>query len=197
MTPFPAEFSTSYLVTLVHQYYPPNLWEADEGYARSEQYLRLVRARQEALNNAGPWQRLLAQLRGALPDCRVEDWSVLFSTDNCWRVRVYLPEVLPIEGGQELCAVVVLVSILAPVYVRYSSFHRRVGSQWSKPTLFYEDVPQTQPLADKVEALVSSGLGVHPVPHDTLFTPVPDIQCGNRPLGDAQLIDCLWTSDRW
>lgn len=109
-----------------------------------------------------------------------------------------LPEVVQLEeGGQEFRTVVVLVSILAPVYVRYSSFHQLFGRKWKKPTLFYEDVPETKLISDKVEALVRSELGVHPLPHDTLFTPVPDIECGNRALGKAQLIDCLFTYDRW
>ena len=43
-----ADLSTPQLVELVHQYYPSHLWDADEGYAGSEQYQRLVRARQEA-----------------------------------------------------------------------------------------------------------------------------------------------------
>jgi hypothetical protein len=57
--------------------------------------------------------------------------------------------------------------------------------------------PETKPYADKVEALVRSELGVQPLPLDTLFTPVPDIQCRNTSLGKAQLIDCLFTDDRW
>jgi hypothetical protein len=197
MTQMAADLSTPQLVELVHQYYPAHLWDADEGYAGSEQYQRLVRARQEALKNAETWERLLSGLRESLPRCRVEDWSVLFSTDNCWRVRVYLPEVLQLEEGLEYRAVVILVSILAPVYVRYSSFQQCFGSRWKKPALFYEDVPQTKPIADKVEALVRSELGVQPLPHDTLFTRVPDIQCGNRSLGEVRLIDCLFTDDRW
>jgi hypothetical protein len=48
-----------------------------------------------------------------------------------------------------------------------------------------------------VEALVRSELGAQPLPHDTLFTPVPDIQCRNTSLGKARLIDCLFTDDRW
>jgi hypothetical protein len=193
-----ANLSTPQLLDLLHQYYPANLRDADEGYVSSEQYQRLLRARQEALKNSGPWEHLLSKLREALSDCRVEDWSVLFSVDNCWRVRVYLPEVLQLEGGgQESRAVVLLVSILAPAYVRYSTFHRRSGGRWEKPTLFYEDVPETKPVADKVEALVRSELGVQPLPHETLFTSVPDIQCRNTFLGKAQLIDCLFTDDRW
>jgi len=194
-----ADLSTPGLLELVHRYYPANLWEDDEGYVRSEQYQRLLRTRQEALKNSGPWEHLRSKLMEALPACQVEDWSIIFGGDNCWRVRVYLPEVLQLAGGvQEFRAVVVLVSILAPVYVRYSSFHRRVRQHlWETPTLFYEDVPETKPYADKVEALMRSELGVQPLPHDTLFTPVPDIQCRNTSLGKAQLIDCLFTDDRW
>ena len=192
------DLSTPRLLERVHQYYPANLWDADEGYVRSEQYQRLLRTRQDALRNSGPWERLMSRLTEALPGCRVEDWSALFSNDNCWRVRVYLPEVLQLEdGGQEVRAVVVLVSILAPVYVHYSSFHQVFERKWKKPTLFYEDVPETKSYSDKVESLVRSELGVQPLPHDTLFMPVPDIHCGNRALGKALLIDCFFTWDRW
>jgi hypothetical protein len=192
-----ADLTTSRLIELAHQYYPANLWDADETYVTSAQYQRLLQARRNALNNSGPWERLLTRLKEALPTCRVEDWSVLFSTDNCWRVRVYLPEAPQPEGEKEARAVVVLVSILVPAYVRYSSFHRRSGLRWSKPTLFYEDTPETKPFADKVEELVRSEMGVQPLPQDTLLTQVPDIQCGNKSLGEVRLIDCLFTDDRW
>ncbi|MCY1074640.1 hypothetical protein [Archangium lansingense] len=192
--PFPTR-----LLEVVHQHYPANLWTSEEGYVESEQYQRLLKARREALENSGQWKRLLSRLREALPECSVEDWSVLFSDDNCWRVRVYLPEVLQHEGGiKEHRAVVVLVSILAPVYVCYSSFRRYSGPHlWGTPGLFYEDVPETKPYADKVEALVRSELDVRPLPHETLFMPVPDIQCRHTRLGEARLIDCLFTDDRW
>lgn len=190
--------STQCLVELVHQYYPANLMEFDDGYSESEQYQRLIRARQEALKNSGPWERLLSRLTEALPDCSVQDWSVLFSDDNCWRVRVYLPEMRQLEEGvREVRAVVVLVSILAPVYVLYSSFHRKVGAQWETPSLFYEDVPETKPYADKVEELLRAELDVRPLPHETLFTLVPDLQCRHTRLGTTRLIDCLFTDDRW
>ncbi|QRK13182.1 hypothetical protein JQX13_26030 [Archangium violaceum] len=193
-----ADLSTPRLLELVHQYYPANLMEFDEGYSESEQYQRLIRARQDALKNSGAWERLMPKLTEALPDCKVEDWSVLFSDDNCWRVRVYLPEVRQLEEGvREFRAVVVLVSILAPVYVIYSSFQRIVGAQWEKPALFYEDIPETKPYADRVEALVRSELDVRTLPQETLFTLVPDIQCRHTRLGTTRLIDCLFTDDRW
>jgi hypothetical protein len=198
MTSMSADLSTPRLLQLVHQYYPANVREFDEGYSESEQYQRLLRARREALENSGAWQRLFSKLTEALPHCHVEDWSVLFSNDNCWRARLRLPEVVQLEGGgQEFRTVVLLVSILAPVYVRYTSFHQLFGRKWKKPTLFYKDVPETKSIADTAEALVRAELGVHPLPHDTLFTPVPDIACDNTALGEAQLIDCLFTYDRW
>lgn len=199
VTPTTMSLSPSKLLELVHQHYPANVRGFDEGYVESEQYQRLLRARREAMENTGSWTRLLSKLREALPECSVEDWSVLFSDDNCWRVRVYLPEVVQLEGGvEEFRAVVVLVSILAPVYVRYSSFRRRIRPRsWEAPALFYEEVPETKPYAERVEALVRSELGVQPLSHETLFTPVTDIQCRNTALGEARLIDCLFTDDRW
>jgi hypothetical protein len=193
-----ADLSTPRLLELAHHYYPANIRQFDEGYSESEQHQRLLRARQEAQKNSEPWKRLFSKLAEALPHCRVEDWSVLFSDDNCWRARLRLPEVVQLEGGgQEFRTVVLLVSILAPVYVRYTSFHQLFGRKWKKPTLFYEDVPETKSIAETAETLVRSELSAQPLPHDALFTPVPDIECGHRALGEAQLIDCLFTYDRW
>jgi len=197
MTPMTNDLTTPRLLELAHQYYPANRWDADQGYVASEQYQHLLQARQHALKNSGPWERLLAKVKEALPSCRVEDWGVPALADNCWRLRVYLPEVVQFDEGQEHRAVVILVSILAPVYVRYSSFHRRFGLRWSQPTLFYEDIPETKLIADRIEELVRSELGAQPLPADTLMALVPDIQCGNRSLGEVRLIDCLFTDDRW
>ncbi|WP_309892348.1 hypothetical protein [Archangium sp.] len=193
-----ADLSTPQLLELVHQHYPANLRDAEEGYTESEQYQRLLRARQGALKSSEAWERLVSRLTAVLPDCRVEDWSIIFGGDNCWRVRVYLPEVPRISGGgQEVRAVVVLVSILAPLYVRYSSLRKLVDRRWEETKLVYEDLPETKPYADKVEMLVRSELSVRPLTLDALFAPVPDIQCRNTALGKAQLIDCLFTDDRW
>ncbi|HYO72106.1 MAG TPA: hypothetical protein VEU33_39135 [Archangium sp.] len=194
------DFSPPRLIELLQRYYPLNLHGDNERYGESEQYQRMVQLRAQALKNSTSWGGLLARLGEALPECKVEDWTVLFSDDNCWRVRVNLPEVLKLPGGQdEVRTVVVLVSILAPVYVLYSSFRRYSLVEkraWPSET-FYEDVPETKSYADKVEAIVRDVLHVHRLTTETLFTPVPDIQCGNVPLGDAKLIDCLFTDDRW
>jgi hypothetical protein len=194
------DLSPARLIELLHHYYPLNLHGDDARYGESEQYQRMLALRAHALKNPTGWKRLIARLREVLPECKVQDWTVLFSDDNCWRVRVDLPEVLKLPGGQdEVRTVVVLVSILAPVYALYSSFQRYSLVEkraWPSET-FYEDVPETKSYADKVEVIVRDVLHVQRLTNETLFTPVPDIQCGNVALGDARLIDCLFTDDRW
>ncbi|WNG40604.1 hypothetical protein F0U61_48145 [Archangium violaceum] len=192
------DISAPQLLELVHRYYPTNLYSSEVGYHESEQYQRLEEARDVAMGQSTIWKGCLARLREALPECKVQDWTALFSNDNCWRVRVYLPEVLKLPGGaEEVRAVVVLVSILAPVYVLYSSFQQYSDKGASLSRTFYEDMPETKSYADKVEAIVRDVLHVRRLPNETLFTPVPDIQVRNTSLGEAKLIDCLFTDDRW
>ncbi len=191
--------TASQLVERVHRYLPTNLWESEPGYGASPEYQRLTAARRAALEGEhARWEALLARLREAFPQCSVEDWTRLES-DNCWRVRVYLPATLPQEGGgEEHRAIVGLVSILAPVCVTYTSFHRRVGEhRWLPPTLFYEPVPETRSHEERLMGLLRSELGVPRLPNEILFTHVPDIQYAGAALGQAQLIDCLFTTDRW
>jgi hypothetical protein len=194
--------SAAQLDELVHRYYPVGLHGSEPGYAESEQYERLVGARERAERNPSAWERCFKKLEAALPDCDVEDWSVLLS-DNCWRARVYLPGTVPVrlpetgEEGQEYRAVVLLVSILAPVYCLYSSFQVRVGALWRPSRTFYAEVPETTRHVDIIDALVRTEMVIQRLPNETLFTPVSDIQCHNVALGEAKLIDCLFTDDRW
>jgi hypothetical protein len=193
----PALPSILALLELVHRFYPAHLHEDDPHYAKSEEYQRLMEARSTAWENREAWKQGLSQLRKALPQSQIEDWTALHS-DSCWRVRVYLPGPLPVEGGgQEFRSVVGLVSLLAPVSAIYTSFHQKFGTLWRQPTLFYDPVPETRALEEAVESVLHAALGVYRLPTQTLFTPVPDIQCFNVPLGKAQLIDCLFTDDRW
>jgi hypothetical protein len=157
-----------------------------------------LKARQEASSVSERWEELLRRLEEALPNCRVEDWTALFSNDNCWRARMYLPAPPGLgDDSKEVRAIVVLVSIIAPVFVLYSALQHHVGKRASPSRTFYSDIPETKPYVEIIEPLVRSSLQVQRLPTEMLFTPVPDIQCGNVHMGDAQLIDCLFTDDRW
>ncbi len=191
-------FTIPQLLEVVHRYYPSHVRCSDEGYPSSEQHQRLLKARREASSGSAAWEQLLQRLEEALPDCKVEDWTALFSDDNCWRARVYLP--VPsnlVDGGKEARAVVVLVSILAPVFVLYSALQHHTDKKASPSRTFYSGIPETEPYVEKIEPLVHSSLRVQRLPAEVLFAPVPDVQCGNVHMGDAQLIDCLFTDDRW
>ena len=189
----------SSLVELVHRYYPSNLYSTEPGYHESEQFRRLLAARQEAQQHrSAPWKKLLERLQEALPECKVEDWSVLWSDDNCWRARVTLPGPIEVSSGREYRTVVLLVSILAPVYVLYTSLHLRIAEdRFEQPRLFYEEVPETKHVAEVMDELTRRTLSVERLPNGALFAPVTDIQCRNTLLGEAKLIDCLFTDDRW
>lgn len=193
------DLSPSQLLEVVHHYYPAHLDDTAPGYRESTEFQRLLAAREEAqAKRSAPWKKLLQRLKEELSECKVEDWTVLWSDDNCWRARVYLPGPVPVSGGEEARAVVLLVSILAPVYVLYTSFQLYlVEGRFQRPRLFYEAVPETKRIAEGVDSLVRRELDVRRLPNETLFTPVPDIQCRNVALGEAKLIDCLFTDDRW
>ncbi len=124
--------------------------------------------------------------------------------DNCWRVRVYLPHTVLVEGEEEFRAVVGLVSILAPVAVTYTSFQRRrhvvdpeQPYRWHPAQVFFEPVPDTREYEEVLLDMLGKEFGVRRLPNETLFTPVPDIQYSHRGLGEARLIDCLFTDDLW
>jgi hypothetical protein len=191
--------STPQLIKLVHRYYPANLINGAPGYTESKEFQQLLELRRAAAEqHSTRWEKFIQQLQESLPECVVEDWTVLWAEDNCWRVRVYLPAPAGTGGEQQFQAVVLLVSLLAPVYALYSSFHVRTeGARFQPPTLFYEEVPETKRIAEVVESLAQRELGAQRLTNEALFTPVPDIQCGNVTLGEAKLIDCLFTDDRW
>ncbi len=191
--------SAAQLVELVHYYIPANIWESEPGYGATPEYQRLKAARSAAAENGKDrWKAFLARLREEVPQCKVEDWTILIS-DNCWRVRVHLPHRVPVEsGGEEFRAVVGLVSIFAPVAATYTSFKQRIAEyQWRPSQTFYEPVPATREYEEVLVRLLREELGVSRLPNETLFTLVPDIQYRCAAIGETRLIDCLLTDDRW
>ncbi len=61
------------------------------------------------------------------------------------------------------------------------------------------DAPHYDCHEAKLSGLIESTLGFTRLPNETLFTPVPDLvpRSANYGLGEAQLIDCLFTWHRW
>lgn len=187
------------LLDQVHRYFPANLWEAEPGYGATPEYQRLKAARNAAAETGSErWKAFLVRLREELPRCTVEDWTLLRS-DNCWRVRVYLPREGGLAGGEEdVRAVVGLVSIFAPIAATYTSFMQRIAEHpWRPSQIFYEPVLATQEYEEVLMHLLQEVMGVQRLPNETLFTPVPDVQYFGVAMGKVRLIDCLFTPDRW
>jgi hypothetical protein len=196
--------SARQLVELVHHYLPANLSDDAPGYDATPEYRRLQAARTAAKETGeSRWQAFLERLQHALPQCSVQDWSHLH-LDTGWRVRVDLPHTVMVEGEEEFRAVVGLVSFLAPVAATYTSFKRKLPLlspdqfyRWRDSQLFYEPVPATQEYEEVLLRLLNQELGVRRLPNETLFTPVPDVKYSSFGMGEARLIDCLFTDDLW
>jgi hypothetical protein len=181
------------LVELVHRFYPANRYSSEPEYRQSAELQRLLEARAlAAKERAQPWGELLRRLRGLLPAATIWDLTYL-GQDNCHRVRVYL-QGTPADAAQ---AVTACVSVLAPVFLLFTSHERREGGVNLPSRTFYEARPETAQLERLLDSNIQAVFGFVRVPAEVLFTPVPDIQCGNVALGEATLADCLFTHDRW
>lgn len=178
---------------MVHRFYPANLYDSDPKYKESIEFRRLYSARLASQEHSGPWwTHFLDEIEKALPGHDVQDWTYL-PHDNCWRCRVYLPGA---KDRTSKTASVALLSILAPVYVVYTSHVDFDGSKW-RSSVSYQPRSETSAQGRVIESLITSIFDFTRLPPDVLFTPVPDIQCFNVDLGQATLFDCLFTDDRW
>jgi hypothetical protein len=187
--------TTEELIAIVHRFYPANLEGNDPRYDASEEFQRLVAVREGAMADTRVWDSFFQRLREAVPDCRVENWSTL-RYDACRRCRVYLTGTTP--ASTEVRAVVGLVSILAPVYAIYASHQSYEGQRVANTRVSFPPLP-AEFLAHEatLDALIRSSFGFERLPNEVLFTPVPDLQVGNKAPVDVQLIDCLFTDNRW
>jgi hypothetical protein len=101
-------------------------------------------------------------------------------------------------GADVQKAVVLLVSVLAPVHVLYASHQTFKGGRVSESRTCYPPLPgEFQPIEARLDALVRASLLTSRLSNEVLFTPVPDVQVGHVDLGQARLVDCLFSDDRW
>ncbi|MFL5353751.1 hypothetical protein [Archangium sp.] len=184
------------LAQLVHCYFPSGLRNDDPRYRESEEGQRLTRLLQANEQPSSTWKGFTRRVVEAFPDCNVWDTTVPMH-EPCNSVRVSLPGSMP--GGSRYDCVVGLLSQLAPVYAIYASHtdkSRPEGDYWLR---FPPFPPEFQAHEARLAGLIESTLGLTRLSNDTLFTPVPELvpRSANYGLGEAQLIDCLFTWHRW
>lgn len=191
------DFSAPALIELAHRYYPTHLLSVDDPrHALSEENQRLTALREaEATNNK--WTAFVRQMKSEFPESNV--WDLPYLTYSAGHYcRLSLPGAALMEGVGEVKELVCMLSILAPVYCIFGSYqrHETRGMVWNE--LHFPPLPpEYQALETRLTRLIESHFGCTRLPNEVLFTPVPDLTVEHRKLGEARLIDCLFTTNRW
>jgi hypothetical protein len=188
-------FSTESLIRLVHQYYPAEIHGDDPRHRQTREYQRLDALRWAAYEDTKAWKSFLQHVREQLPGSMLWDLPGL-PYDPSRRVRVYLPD-SQVPAGQHK-AVVVIMSILAPVHLIHASREVELDEEQSSTEAWFPPLPPEFHLYEaKLDALVRESFGTIRLPNDVLFTPVPDLQVGNTGFGKVKLVHCLFTDNLW
>lgn len=186
------------LIELVHRYYPASIETYDERYESSPESRRLqallepLRRELEEERKDTQWQRFVKRLGEEFAGCFLWDTTPPLH-DPCYSVRVYLPGF--VMGDKTAESVVALIGVLAPVYVIYASRDDEQDGWVEFPPL----PADYQEHAAQLAALIESEYGFVRLPNDALFARVPDLAPwgSHLALGEASLIDCLFTHRRW
>jgi len=191
------ELTTEALVHLVHRFYPAGLDNEDPRYNESEEGQRLNEVILANVKPSQSWKDFIQRLRGEFPGCSLWDTTIP-RHDPCYGVRVSQPGFVP--GDPRCDDVVCLLSQIAPVYALYASHTLKTGPDQGDYWLRYPPFPpEFQAQEARLAGLIESTFGFTRLSNDTLLTPVPDLvpSSANFVLGEAQLIDCLFSRDRW
>ncbi|WNG38609.1 hypothetical protein F0U61_36700 [Archangium violaceum] len=191
------DLTTDALIRLVHRYYPAGIEKEDPRYTASEEAQRLKTLLKTNTGGTPAWNTFIQRLHGEFPDCSIWDTTPPWY-DPCFSCRVSHPGF--VEGASWCDDVVCLLSQLAPVYALYASHSEKTTPPKQKGFFGFPPFPpEFQPREEKLARLIESTFGFTRLSNDVLFTPVPDLvpRTSNFGLGEAQLIDCLFTPHRW
>jgi hypothetical protein len=191
------DLSARALVELVHDYYPTEFPDPEDPRVISEEEQRLTALRGAAWDNSETWQAFVATLRKEFPESNVWDLPYLLYEPSRY-CRVTLPGMGLTPGEEELKEVVCMLSVLAPVYCLFASHQRSENGRMVWNEMHFPPMPpEYQGVEARLATLIESTFGLTRLPNEVLFTPVPDVIVEHRALGKAQLIDCLFSTNRW
>jgi hypothetical protein len=192
------ELTAEALLQLVHRYYPVGLDNDDPRYKASEEGQRL-QALIDAQMREAPlaWTDFIQRLKVEFTDCHIWDATMAWH-EPCYNARVSNPGF--VTGDLVYHEVVCLLSTLAPVYALYASQIDKASQPKPKGWLRFPPFPpELQAQEAKLAGLIEATFGYTRLPNDILFIPVPDLvpRSANYGLGEARLIDLLFTEHRW
>jgi hypothetical protein len=187
------------LIRVARDFYPAGFppWEDDHdepvlAYQRTPEYQRWEAAWEVALRWRH-WASLMAELRAAFPDGKMGSLTPAYHA-ACRICCLYLEQSLP-DGSQVVTRVAGAVSILAPLYLVYTTtqFLRFDGTS-SPPQLSFdlERTRWTRPYEDKVAHHIERVFGYQPFPLDMADVPLPDLRVGDVS-GQPTLLSALLT----
>lgn len=211
---------TNMLIARIYQYYPRGIDPEDPRHRRSPESKRLWsvfdacaasmgESRPEVLAKLKPgpiddevkavvdklqaWPEFVGRLMREFPDCWL--WNTTIMHDPGYSCRVSQPGFVP--GNPQYDSVVCLLSALAPIYALYASHVDEVKKDgWIRYSQFPEAFQEREA---KLATLIEETFQFSRVPEDALFLPIPDVvpRESNLLMGQAKLIDCLFTSQRF
>ncbi len=190
------DLTANALIELVHRYYPSGIDNEDPRYKSSEEAQRLSSLVQANTAPTPDWKDFIQQLHEEFHGCMIWDTTIPWH-DPCRSCRISLPGFA--VGLQQYDAIVCLLSLLAPVYALYASHSQEQASE-RRHWIAYPPLPsEFHSHEAKLSGLIESTFGANRLPNEVLFIPVPDLvpRTANFGLGQAQLIDCLFTHHRW
>lgn len=214
-----AGLDVSSLLTLVRAYYPPGIDADDPRYQQTEQAKRLralmdgmaraMGAKEELTDGLAPipdevlelgatvaafgeWPSFVRRLRDEFPGCKVWDKTVPWY-DPSFACQISWPNGEYGESARD--AIVCVLSMLAPVYAIYGMRQAAKREHWMRfPPLPMEFQAREAQLAELIEA----EFGFARLDNEVLTARVADLvpHSGNLLLGEAELVDCLLTTER-
>jgi hypothetical protein len=186
-------FTRAELIRIAHQHYPPGSTVFIDIDRASPEFQRWSEAWDKALA-WDRWASLLGGLRVAFHGRPVGNVTQP-GLSACLRCCVYLERPLP-EGGRVLTRLAGAVSVLAPLYLVYSTVqHIGADSVRDRPQLFLQPPDEIRPHAELLVRHLERELGYEPFPLELANEPVPGRCVYYFNGGEPSLLDALLGRD--
>jgi hypothetical protein len=178
------------LLDIIYRYYPRGVSQEDPRWKDSPEHVALIEASRAAGGKRSSWLDMLARLRRRFPGCEVVDNSLHLPA--AWPAACY-PGIFCLPPTPEVSdhRVGFQVSFLAPYYVLYS--YRSFPLEANRPPATRLEPDAEERLYwDAIAREIESTYGSSPMPPEMGHVVVPDVQPGNRAMGEAMIYDCLF-----
>jgi hypothetical protein len=177
------------LLETIYQYYPRGVIQDDPRCSDAPERRRLEEANQAAGRERPKWLAMLARLKERFAECCIDGHALHLLTPSS-RAACY-PGILLMPTPNVDHRIGFDVSFLAPCYVLYTQRIYPVEHSLPPVTRLAPDEaerPYWDAIAQEIEHTYNAGY----MPPETGHIIVPDVEPGNRQMGDAMIYDCFF-----